>query len=76
MFDWYVATGPRSPFNRRPCLQRTTAERHLALDGDLLTLTPADGTTTGHRLADEAETRRVIAEEFGIAVPEGLTPLR
>ncbi|MEU8969012.1 arylamine N-acetyltransferase [Streptomyces monashensis] len=76
MFNWYIATGPRSPFNRRPYLQRTTARRHLALDGDLLTQTLADGTVTEHRLADEAEARRVIAEEFGVAVPEGLTLLR
>ncbi|MEU2716844.1 arylamine N-acetyltransferase [Streptomyces sp. NPDC007205] len=72
VFNWYVSTSPRSPFTRRPYLQRTTAERHLALDGDRLTETRADGTVTERKLTDEAEARRVVAEEFGIAVPEGL----
>ncbi|GGU76498.1 arylamine N-acetyltransferase [Streptomyces filipinensis] len=75
VFNWYVGTSPRSPFTRRPYLQRTTAERHLALDGDRLTETRTDGTVTERRLADEAEARRVVEEEFGIAVPEGLTLL-
>ncbi|MFF7351348.1 arylamine N-acetyltransferase [Streptomyces filipinensis] len=75
VFNWYVGTSPRSPFTRRPYLQRTTAERHLALDGDRLTETRSDGTVSERRLADEAEARRVVEEEFGIAVPEGLTLL-
>ncbi|MEV5876103.1 arylamine N-acetyltransferase [Streptomyces sp. NPDC052101] len=75
VFNWHVGTNPRSPFTRRPYLQRTTAERHLALDGDRLTQTRADGTVTERKLADEAEARRVIEEEFGVAVPEGLTLL-
>lgn len=75
VFNWHNGTNPRSPFTRRPYLQRTTAERHLALDGDRLTETRADGTVTEHTLADEAEARRVIEEEFGIAVPEGMALL-
>ncbi|MGW3066133.1 arylamine N-acetyltransferase, partial [Streptomyces sp. NPDC001130] len=69
------STHPRSPFTQRAFLQRTTAERHLSLDGSLLTETRADGAVTEHKLTDEAEARRVAAEEFGIAVPEGLTLL-
>ncbi|AOR34493.1 acetyltransferase [Streptomyces fodineus] len=76
VFNWHVGTNPRSPFTRRPYLQRTTAERHLALDGDRLTETRADGTVTERMLADEAEARRVIEEDFGVAVPEGLSLLR
>ncbi|MFJ9863760.1 arylamine N-acetyltransferase [Streptomyces sp. NPDC101165] len=75
VFNWHVGTNPRSPFTHRPYLQRTTPERHLALDGDRLVETRADGTVTERRLADEAEARRVVEEEFGIAVPEGLTLL-
>ncbi|MEU6505037.1 arylamine N-acetyltransferase [Streptomyces sp. NPDC046942] len=75
VFNWHVGTNPRSPFTRRPYLQRTTAERHLALDGDRLTETRADGTVTERKLSDEAEARRVVEEEFGITVPEGLTLL-
>ncbi|MGW2420293.1 arylamine N-acetyltransferase family protein [Streptomyces sp. NPDC001709] len=76
VFNWYVGTSPRSPFTRRPYLQRTTAERHLSLDGDRLTETRTDGTVTERKLTDEAEARRVVEEEFGITVPEGLTLLR
>ncbi|MFC9929536.1 arylamine N-acetyltransferase [Streptomyces sp. NPDC127190] len=72
MFNWYIATSPRSPFTRRPYLQRTTADRHLALDGTLLTETRADGTVLERKLAGEAEARRVVAEEFGIEVPAGV----
>ncbi|MER6029749.1 arylamine N-acetyltransferase [Streptomyces sp. NPDC001851] len=75
VFNWFVGTSPRSPFTRRPYLQRTTAERHLSLDGARLTETRADGTVTGRTLTDEAEARRVAQEEFGIAVPEGLALL-
>ncbi|MFD8390933.1 arylamine N-acetyltransferase [Streptomyces sp. NPDC059680] len=72
VFNWHVGTNPRSPFTRRPYLQRTTAERHLALDGDRLTETGAGGTVTERRITDETEARRVVEEEFGIVVPEGL----
>ncbi|MEU0003434.1 arylamine N-acetyltransferase [Streptomyces sp. NPDC006314] len=72
VFNWHVGTNPRSPFTRRAYLQRTTAERHLVLDGSRLTETRADGTVTERELADEAEARRVVEEGFGIEVPEGL----
>ncbi|MQY32730.1 Arylamine N-acetyltransferase [Streptomyces sp. RB17] len=72
VFNWYVSTSPRSPFTRRPYLQRTTPDRHLSLDGTQLTETDADGTVTDRKLTDEAEARRVVEEEFGIAVPEGV----
>ncbi|MFF7973375.1 arylamine N-acetyltransferase [Streptomyces sp. NPDC007905] len=75
VFNWHVATNPRSPFTRRPYLQRTTPERHLALDGARLVETRTDGTVTERRLTGEAEARRVMAEEFGITVPDGLTLL-
>ncbi|MEV6111506.1 arylamine N-acetyltransferase [Streptomyces sp. NPDC052109] len=72
VFNWYVGTSPRSPFTRRPYLQRTTAGRHLSLDGARLTESRADGTVTERKLTDEDQARRVVAEEFGIVVPEGL----
>lgn len=71
VFNWFVGTHPRSPFTRRPYLQRTTADRHLALDGARFTETRADGTVTERTLTDEAEARRLVAEEFGIEVPGG-----
>ncbi|MET8769509.1 arylamine N-acetyltransferase [Streptomyces sp. NPDC004658] len=75
VFNWFVGTHPRSPFTRRPYLQRTTADRHLALDGARFTETLADGTVTGRTLTEEAEARRVVEQEFGIEVPEGVTLL-
>ncbi|MFJ7147841.1 arylamine N-acetyltransferase [Streptomyces sp. NPDC100445] len=75
VFNWYVATHPRSPFTRRPYLQRTTAERHLALDGDRFTETLTDGTVSERTLTIEAQARRLVDEEFGIEVPEGLALL-
>lgn len=75
VFNWHVGTNPRSPFTQRLYLQRTTPERHLALDGAHLVETRADGTVTERKLAGEAEVRRVVEEEFGIVVPEGLALL-
>ncbi|MEV6835426.1 arylamine N-acetyltransferase [Streptomyces sp. NPDC051133] len=72
VFNWHVGTNPRSPFTQRPYVQRTTAERHLSLDGARLTETRADGTVTGRTVSGEDEVRRVIEEEFGIEVPAGL----
>ncbi|GGL72908.1 N-hydroxyarylamine O-acetyltransferase [Streptomyces fumigatiscleroticus] len=69
--NWHIATNPRSPFSRRPYVQRTFPDRHLFLDGRLLTETRSgDGTVTVRELTDEAEARRILDEEFGIAVPE------
>ncbi|MDT0615297.1 arylamine N-acetyltransferase family protein [Streptomyces lancefieldiae] len=76
VINWHIATNPRSPFSRRPYVQRLTADGHLLLDGDRLTETRADGTVTERRPADETEARRMLAEDFGIDVPEGLTLLR
>ncbi|MEU0738507.1 arylamine N-acetyltransferase [Streptomyces sp. NPDC006134] len=73
--NWFIATSPRSPFSRRPYAQRTAADRHLLLDGRLLTEIRADGTVTERELTREAEIRRVLDEDFGITVPEGVTLL-
>ncbi|MGW8066744.1 arylamine N-acetyltransferase family protein [Streptomyces ziwulingensis] len=70
--NWHVATNPRSPFSRRPYVQRLLPDRHLLLDGRVLTETRDDGTVTARKPGDDAQVRRVLAEEFGIAAPEGL----
>ncbi|MEU5107160.1 MULTISPECIES: arylamine N-acetyltransferase [unclassified Streptomyces] len=72
IFNWYVATHPRSPFRRTLHVQRTTADRHLALSGHTLTETDRDGTRAQRELADEAEVLAVLAAEFGIEAPEGV----
>ncbi|MCF3129499.1 arylamine N-acetyltransferase family protein [Streptomyces olivochromogenes] len=73
VFNWHVGTNPRSPFTQRPYIQRTTAERHLCLDGAHFVETRADGTVTERKLTDEAEARRVLDEDFDITVPPGLS---
>ncbi|MEU3899483.1 arylamine N-acetyltransferase [Streptomyces sp. NPDC045251] len=76
MINWHVATNPRSPFSRRPYVQRLSPAGHLLLDGDRVTETRDDGTVTERKLADEADVRRVLTLEMGLDVPEGLTLLR
>ncbi|CAM5702539.1 arylamine N-acetyltransferase family protein [Streptomyces fumanus] len=76
VFNWHVATDPRSPFNRRPYLQRLVPGGHLSLDGDRIVETRDDGTVTERKLTGDDEARRVVEEEFGLDVPAGLVPLR
>ncbi|GJF27056.1 arylamine N-acetyltransferase family protein [Streptomyces sp. HO565] len=77
VINWHIATNPRSPFSRRPYVQHLTADGHLLLAGDRVTETRADGTVTERKVPDEAAVRRVLAEEFGIDVPDGLSlPVR
>ncbi|MER7720800.1 arylamine N-acetyltransferase [Streptomyces flaveolus] len=80
VINWHVATNPRSPFSRRPYVQRLTADGHLLLDGDRVIETRAEDVGPSRvqvsieerRLAGETETLRVLADDFGIDVPEGL----
>ena len=67
--NWHIGTNPRSPFTQRLYVQRVTAERHLLLDGRLLTETRADGTVSEREVVGEGEVRRVLEEEFGIVAP-------
>ncbi|MCX5373233.1 arylamine N-acetyltransferase [Streptomyces sp. NBC_00103] len=71
VINWHIATNPRSPFSSRAYVQRSTSDRHLLLNGPLLTETHPDGTVKQRELTDETEARRVLDEEFGIAVPDG-----
>ncbi|MFH9573773.1 arylamine N-acetyltransferase [Streptomyces sp. NPDC017230] len=75
VINWHVATNPRSPFSRRPYVQFLTPDGHVLLDGDRFTETRADGTVTERKLTDGDEVRRLLAGDFGIDVPEGLTLL-
>ncbi|WP_432119139.1 arylamine N-acetyltransferase family protein [Streptomyces sp. bgisy032] len=68
--NWYVGTHPRSPFTQRLYAQHLGADRHLLLDGRLLTETRTDGTVTEREVTGEAEVRRLLDEEFGISAPD------
>ncbi|WP_406093194.1 arylamine N-acetyltransferase [Streptomyces sp. NBC_01013] len=71
VINWHIATNPRSPFAHRLYVQRTTEGTHLSLTGRTLVVTAADGTREERELADSAETARVLADTFGIRLPEG-----
>ncbi|MES5824294.1 arylamine N-acetyltransferase [Streptomyces sp. RG80] len=67
--NWYVATHPRSPFVQRRYVQRMRGDEHvLLLDRELIVTSP-DG-TVGKREVAEEEVVGVLAEEFGIVVPQ------
>ncbi|MFE5819457.1 arylamine N-acetyltransferase [Streptomyces sp. NPDC056479] len=73
--NWHIGTNPRSPFTQRVYVQSVTVERHLLLHGRLLTETRVDGEIVEREVMGEAEARRLLDEEFGIDVPEGMTLL-
>lgn len=75
VINWHIGTNPRSPFTQRVYVQSLTAERHLLLNDRLLTDTRVDGTVVEREVTEEAEARRLLDEEFGIDVPEGMTLL-
>lgn len=70
--NWYVGAHPRSPFSRRPYLQKLAPDRHLLLDGHRFTETHDDGTVTARELTDETEARHLVEERFEIDVPDGV----
>jgi N-hydroxyarylamine O-acetyltransferase len=73
VINFYIAGSPKSPFSSRVFACRTFADRQLNLDTRTLTVSHSDGTAVKRDLADDAEVRRVLAEEFGIIAPEAAT---
>lgn len=71
VINWHIATNPRSPFSRGVYAQRTTPEAHLALAGRHVTETSPDGTRKERDLTGADEVLRVLADDFGIRLPEG-----
>lgn len=75
VINWHIGTNPRSPFTQRVYVQSVTAERHLLLNGPLLTRTRADGSVAEQEVTQEEQARRLLDEEFGIEVPDGMRVL-
>ncbi|TVL91439.1 arylamine N-acetyltransferase [Streptomyces sp. SAJ15] len=73
VINWHIATNPRSPFQHQLYVQRTFVDRHLALVGRKVEEILPDGTRTRRELADGAEVVRVLASDFGIALPADVT---
>ncbi|WP_031083501.1 arylamine N-acetyltransferase family protein [Streptomyces sp. NRRL WC-3549] len=69
--NWYVATNPRSPFRQAVFAQRTRPGLHQALSGRTLVRTADDGTVEERGLAGPADVLRVLADDFGVRLPEG-----
>lgn len=72
VINFFMAGNPRSPFGSRVYACRTLPDRLLKLDARTFTVSHADGTSVKRELADDAEVRTVLAEEFGIVAPEAL----
>lgn len=69
--NWHMATNPRSAFRQAVYAQRTLIGSHLLLAGLDLVETSDDGTVKERRLKDGDEALRVLADDFGIRLPEG-----
>lgn len=69
VINYYMATSPRSPFSSRVYVCRTFPDRQLMVDGRTFTVAPDDGPAVKRELADDAEVRQVLAEEFGVIAP-------
>ncbi|WP_374196012.1 arylamine N-acetyltransferase [Streptomyces sp. TS71-3] len=67
--NWFVATNPRSPFARRPYVQRSFPDGgHLSLVDHLLTRTDLNGART-EREIPEGGLVPVLTGEFGLTLP-------
>ncbi|KAF4406762.1 MULTISPECIES: arylamine N-acetyltransferase [Streptomyces] len=71
MANWYVATYPRSPFRTGLIARRVGVDRQLSVDGRVLAEELGDGTRSERKLVEDGELLRVLAEDFGIELPEG-----
>ncbi|MFE9724615.1 arylamine N-acetyltransferase [Streptomyces sp. NPDC005794] len=71
VINWHIATNPRSPFRQALYAQRTLPGLHRALSGRTLVETADDGTVQERELSGPAEVLRVLAEDFGVRLPEG-----
>lgn len=65
----YTSTHPESRFRQQLMVQRSTAEGRVLLRNDELIRQRA-GDVEARRLTDRSELVRVLAEEFGLRVPE------
>ncbi|WP_069170976.1 arylamine N-acetyltransferase family protein [Streptomyces griseus] len=73
VINWHMATNPDSPFRQAVYAMRTQPGLHRALSGRTLVETADDGTITERELSGPAEVLRVLADDFGLRLPEGTT---
>lgn len=65
----FVATSPRSPFTRRPFVQRFHSDAHHILDGRVLTTEHPDGSSRSREL-NLSELPEALAKIFDIELPD------
>ena len=68
--NYYMSTHPRSPFVVRPVAARPMPGRRLALADTALSVHHTGGRSEKRTLTSAAELRRVLTEDFGIALPD------
>ncbi|HEU4619496.1 MAG TPA: arylamine N-acetyltransferase [Gammaproteobacteria bacterium] len=72
VLNHYVATHASSPFPRTLMAARALPDRRLALQDNRFTVRPLHGEIEQRVLESGADVRRVLAEDFGIALPSGV----
>ncbi|KQN78149.1 arylamine N-acetyltransferase [Devosia sp. Leaf64] len=65
-----LSSNPNSPFTQELRVALAPSGRRLKLHNDRLTIQPSDGDAEKRALTTLAEIRAVLAEDFGITVPE------
>ncbi|MFI6848195.1 arylamine N-acetyltransferase [Kitasatospora sp. NBC_00085] len=72
VLNWHIATNPRSPARRLMHVHITSPEAHTALTDRVLVEQRIEGAVSKRKLGGEEEVRAVLADVFGIELPEGL----
>jgi len=67
--NWYLCNHPQSQFVRGLICARAAPDKRHALRNNRYAVHTPDGRTERRVIADVAELRRVLRDEFGIAVP-------
>ncbi len=68
--NYYMATHPRSPFVVRLVAARPLPDRRLALANTALSIHHLGGRTEKCVIGSAAELRRVLEQDFGVALPD------
>lgn len=69
MANYYMSTHPRSPFVARLIAARPLPGKRLALANTSLSVHTAGGGTEKRDVTSSAELRRILVEDFSIAIP-------
>jgi N-hydroxyarylamine O-acetyltransferase len=68
--NYYMSTHPRSPFVVRLVAARPLPGKRLALANNAMSIHTVGGPTEKRTISSARELRRVLTEEFGVALPD------